>query len=101
VPQVKDGPVVVERGAAFRRPQSGYSSNEGKPLPIRKGSLIFIAVGAILDFAVKVQNTHGVNVNKVGLIILIVGIIGLVVSLLFWSSWGGFNVAAMMTVPNR
>lgn len=56
------------------------------------GSSIFlIAIGAILDFAVKVQNGHGFNVNKVGLILLIVGIVGLVLSLFFWSSWGGFG----------
>jgi hypothetical protein len=55
------------------------------------GSSIFlIAIGAILDFAVKVQNnTHGININRVGLILLIVGIVGLVISLFFWNSWGG------------
>ena len=51
-------------------------------------SLFLIAVGAILDFAVKVQ-TKGFNVNKIGLILMIVGIVGLVLSLVFWGSWGG------------
>jgi len=55
-------------------------------------SIFLIAVGAILKWAVVVQeNTHGVNVNRVGLIIFIVGIIGLIVSMIFWSSWGGFG----------
>ncbi len=51
-------------------------------------SILLIAVGAILDFAVKVNNRH-FNVNTIGLILLIVGAIGLVISLFFWNSWGG------------
>jgi hypothetical protein len=51
-------------------------------------SILLIAVGAILDFAVKVQ-TKGFNLNKIGLILLIVGIVGLVLSVVFWKSWGG------------
>jgi hypothetical protein len=53
-------------------------------------SLVLIAVGAILDFAVKVQTT-GFNLNTIGLILMIVGIVGLVLSLMFWGSWGGFG----------
>jgi hypothetical protein len=33
-------------------------------------SIIAFAVGAILDWAVTVQNQHGVNVNKVGVILM-------------------------------
>ena len=51
-------------------------------------SLFLIAVGAILDFAVTVS-AKGFNINRVGLILMIVGIIGLVLSLIFWRSWGG------------
>lgn len=51
-------------------------------------SLFLIAVGAIMDFAVKVH-TAGFNLNKIGLILMIVGVIGLVLSLIFWGSWGG------------
>jgi hypothetical protein len=51
-------------------------------------SLILIAVGAVLAWAVDVS-TSGFNVNTVGYILLIVGIIGLVLSLVFWSSWAG------------
>lgn len=55
-------------------------------------SIFLIAVGAILDFAVKVNgDSHGFNINKIGLILLIVGIIGLIVSMIFWSSWGGIG----------
>ena len=51
-------------------------------------SLILIAVGAVLAWAVDVSTT-GFNVNTVGYILLIVGIIGLLLSLIFWSSWAG------------
>lgn len=53
-------------------------------------SLVLIAVGAILDFAVKV-NTSSFNVNTIGLILMIVGGVGLLLSLVFWNSWGGFG----------
>ena len=51
-------------------------------------SLILIAVGAVLAFAVHVTTT-GFNVNTVGYILLGVGIVGGLISLAFWSSWGG------------
>ena len=54
-------------------------------------SLVLIAVGAILDYGVHVNNTHGFNLNTIGLILMIVGGIGLIMSLLFWNSWGGFH----------
>lgn len=56
-------------------------------------SLVAIAVGAILRWAVTVQNSHGWNINRIGLILLIVGIIGLIVSFIFWGSWGGFGTS--------
>ena len=54
-------------------------------------SVLLIAVGAVLDFAINVQNTNGVNINTIGVILMIVGAIGLVLSLVFWNSWGGFG----------
>jgi hypothetical protein len=54
-------------------------------------SLVAIAVGAILDFAVTVQNNHGFNINRIGVILMVVGIVGLIVSAIFWRSWAGFG----------
>ena len=51
-------------------------------------SLILIAVGAVLAFAVDVS-TSGVNIHTVGYILLVVGIVGALLSLVFWSSWAG------------
>jgi hypothetical protein len=52
-------------------------------------SLLMIAAGAVLNFAVTVHNTNGVNWHTIGVILMAVGAIGLIMSLLFWSSWGG------------
>jgi hypothetical protein len=53
-------------------------------------SLILIALGAILIWAVEVT-VAGVNLVTVGWILLVVGVIGALLSLVFWSSWGGFG----------
>lgn len=50
--------------------------------------LLLAAAGAILAFAVNKQ-VSGVNVHAVGWILLIVGIVGVVLSMIFWSSWAG------------
>jgi hypothetical protein len=53
-------------------------------------SLILIAAGAVLAFAVHASSSS-FNVNTIGIILLVVGGIGLVISMMFWSSWGGFG----------
>jgi hypothetical protein len=48
-------------------------------------SIFVFAVGAILDFAVTASTTqHGFNINTVGVILMIVGAVGLVISLIFF-----------------
>jgi hypothetical protein len=51
-------------------------------------SLLLIAVGAILIWAVDVT-VSGIELTTVGWILLIVGAIGALLSMIFWSSWGG------------
>lgn len=53
-------------------------------------SLFLIAVGAILTFAVEVE-AEGLNLDAVGVILMIVGLIGLIASLIYWNTWGGFS----------
>jgi hypothetical protein len=48
-------------------------------------SLLLIAAGAILRFAVTVR-TSGFNVHTIGLILMIVGAVGFVISLLWMVS---------------
>jgi len=53
-------------------------------------SIFLLAVGAILAFAVDVT-TSGINLNTVGIILMVVGGFGVLLSLAFWSSWGGWS----------
>jgi hypothetical protein len=50
--------------------------------------LFLVAIGAILAWAVDV-NVSGVDITAVGYILLIVGVIAILLSLAFWSSWAG------------
>ncbi len=45
-------------------------------------SIIVLAAGAILDWAVTEPYQHGINLNKVGWILMIVGVIGAVLSVI-------------------
>lgn len=51
-------------------------------------SLILIAVGAILAFAVHQDPNPPVDVDVVGWILLLVGLFGLLLSLLLWERFG-------------
>jgi hypothetical protein len=51
-------------------------------------SIFLIAGGAILAWAVN-TDVSGVNIHTIGWILLVVGIVGLVLSMIFWSSWAG------------
>jgi hypothetical protein len=51
-------------------------------------SIFLIAIGAILTWAVTAE-VSGLDITAVGVILLVVGVFGLLLSLLFWSSWGG------------
>jgi hypothetical protein len=53
-------------------------------------SLVLIAIGAILTWAVNAE-VSGVDIQVIGVILMIVGLVGFLMSLLFWSSWGGFG----------
>jgi len=52
-------------------------------------SIFLIAVGAILTWAVNVS-VSGLELQTIGVILMVVGALGLVLSMIFWSSWGGF-----------
>ena len=53
-------------------------------------SLLLIAIGAVLAFAVNYQ-TSGVDIQTIGTILMVVGIVGLVFSLLFLASFAPFG----------
>jgi hypothetical protein len=51
-------------------------------------SLIITAVGFVLALAVHPTHPGSVNVNTVGWILVVFGLIGFFADLLLWSSWG-------------
>jgi hypothetical protein len=51
-------------------------------------SLILIAVGAILAFAINQDPGASVDIDVVGWILMIVGLVGLLLSLFLWERFG-------------
>ena len=54
-------------------------------------SIFLIAVGLILALAVNVDTQGALDVTMIGWILVIVGIVGMLLSLIFWSTWGGLG----------
>jgi hypothetical protein len=55
-------------------------------------SLLLIAIGAVLAFALNTtSNTAGVEVETIGVILMVVGGIGILMSLLFLMSFSPFG----------
>jgi len=63
-------------------------------------SLLLTAAGAVLTWGVN-ASVSGLNIHTIGVILMIVGIVGFVVSLFFWSSWGGFGAGGRDTTVIR
>jgi hypothetical protein len=51
-------------------------------------SILLIAAGAILIWGVTGE-VAGFDIDAIGVILLVVGALGLLLSMIFWSSWGG------------
>jgi hypothetical protein len=68
--------------------RTGPAQSGGGRLVMGTGTCIaLIVVGAVLRFAVHKSSTHGLNVHVVGVILILAGVLGLVLSLLVWG-WG-------------
>jgi hypothetical protein len=51
-------------------------------------SLILIAVGAILTWGIT-SDPSSIDLDVIGVILMVVGLVGFVLSLLLWQSWWG------------
>jgi hypothetical protein len=51
--------------------------------------IFLIAVGAILTFAINADTNGAVNIDTVGWILMGVGLVSILLSMIFWSSWAG------------
>ena len=60
-------------------------------------SVVAIIAGAIMRFAVSVQAT-GFNINKIGLILLIAGVVGFLISVVLFASTRGAVVGGTHTL---
>jgi predicted MFS family arabinose efflux permease len=49
-------------------------------------SLVLIAIGAILSYAVEFD-VSGLDINTVGVILMVLGVAGLLISLLYMAFW--------------
>lgn len=49
-------------------------------------SIFLIVVGAILKYAISADTWQGINVDMIGLILMIAGVVGLLIGLYFWNS---------------
>ena len=49
-------------------------------------SLFFLAVGAILTFAID-TTVSGVDIDTIGVILMVIGLLGMLFSLVLWDSW--------------
>ena len=52
--------------------------------------LLLFAVGAVLRFAVS-KEVNGIDLQVVGVILMIVGVVGALASALFWSSFSPYD----------
>ena len=49
-------------------------------------SLFLFVVGAILTFAVE-TNVSGVDLDTIGVILMVIGLLGMLFALVLWDSW--------------
>lgn len=61
-------------------------------------SLLLLAAGAILKFAVTASFPN-VNLEIVGVILMVIGALGIILSLIYWSTWGGFGRRRTVVEP--
>jgi small-conductance mechanosensitive channel len=96
------GDAPTETGERHRRDPSIVEEVRSLSLG---ASIFLLVVGAVLYFAVDVT-TSGFSINTVGIILMVAGALGLVLSLLFWSSFspyrrGGTAVGGDTVVEER
>lgn len=54
-------------------------------------SIFLLALGAILSFGINVDSDGAgiFNIDTIGIILMVIGAVGILLSMMFWSSWGG------------
>jgi hypothetical protein len=93
-----------------RNPNATVSGSEARAVAVQPkeervlmgigASLFLIVVGAILAFAVTAE-VSGIDIATVGWILMIAGIVGFLLSLVFWSTWGGVGTWRRETIVRQ
>ncbi len=47
-------------------------------------SIFLLAAGALMTFAVEVDSSDGFNINNAGVILMVIGLIGLLMTVIIW-----------------
>jgi uncharacterized membrane protein YidH (DUF202 family) len=64
------------------------------------GSILLIAVGAILRFATHLH-VKGFDLHTIGLILMIVGVVGLIIAIWQWAVWSRRSRQSEVLVDDR
>lgn len=66
-------------------------------------SIFLVAVGAILTWGVNFTDTNGIDVNTIGVILMVIGLLGFLASMLFWGGlgYGGYRGGRRATYVDR
>jgi Domain of unknown function (DUF6458) len=104
---------VARRSHTFGLPR-GDSGQEGGTTPSHHAgalqeaplmgigtSIFLLAVGAILTFAIETDSTEGINVNTIGIILMIAGAIGIVLFALVFGRRSRVVEGGTTTVVDR
>jgi hypothetical protein len=62
-------------------------------------SIFFIAVGAVLAFAIEVEEAEGFNINTIGIILMVVGGIGVLLAMTIFGGRRGGDVVVERRDP--
>ncbi len=49
-------------------------------------SMLLVALGAILVWGIE-RDAEGLNIDAIGVILMVIGLLGFLISMIFWSEW--------------
>ena len=90
----RETPLPAQAGPRDRAPVSNRGLVvlvDGRRMISTVVGIILVAAGAILRFAVPATFTHGLNAHVAGVVVMLAGILGLLLSLLVWGPLGRRN----------
>lgn len=59
--------------------------------------ILLMAAGAVMTWGLNTDSTGSFNLDTIGMFLFLIGIVATLLSLAFWSSWGGSGVSRRTT----